>query len=141
VNIRLALLGLALAGCFSATQRREEDLIREARVFNDDLRWARFDQMGSSMLPEDRRLFLERVDLVNNDLVLCDFEVKSIRFDTGSTVATVTVTLDWYSKRDPNLRNTVLEQRWETRNGHWVMVKQRRSHGERFPLVTEAAAK
>ena len=139
MNIRLALLGLALAGCFSATQRREEDLIQSARMFNDDLRWARWDQMGSSMLPEERPLFLSRVDLVNNDLVMCDFEVKNIRFDTGSNAATVTVAIDWYSKRDPNLRNTTLEQRWETRKGNWVMVKQRRTHGERFPLVTESA--
>jgi len=141
VNIRLALLGLALAGCFSASQRREDDLIREARVFNDDLRWARWDQAGSSMKPEEKRLFLERVDLVGNDLVMCDFEVKSIHFDTGSSIANVIVAIDWYSKRDPNLRSTTLEQRWESHHGHWIMTKQRRSHGERFPLVTEPVAK
>ena len=141
MNIRLALLGLALAGCFSASQRREDEFIRDARMFNDDLRWARWDQMGSSMPADDKRLFMERVELVSRDLVMCDYEVKSIHFDTGSSAATVTVTIDWYSKNDPSLRNATLEQRWESRGGRWMMVKQRRSHGDRFPLVTEPVAK
>jgi len=37
------------------------------------------------MPAEDKRLFLERVDLVGNDLVMCDYEVKSVHFDTGSS--------------------------------------------------------
>jgi hypothetical protein len=141
VNLRLALLGLALTGCFSASQRREEDLIRDARQFNDDLRWARWDQVGSTMPAEDKRLFMERVDLVGNDLVMCDYEVKSIHFDHDSSAATVTVTIEWYGKRDPTLRNATLEQRWESLHGHWMLAKQRRSHGDRFPLVTEPVAK
>lgn len=141
MNIRLALLGLALAGCFSAAQRREEDLMRDARIFNDDLRWARWESMGTSMPAEDKRLLLERVDLVANDLVMCDYEVKSVHFDTGSSGASVTVAIEWYLKNDPSLRKATLEQKWESRNGRWMMTKQRRSHGDRFPLVTEPVAK
>jgi hypothetical protein len=142
VNIRLALLGLVLlAGCLSAAQRREDDFMRDARMFNDDLRWARWDSMGASMPAEDRRLLLERVDLVGNDLVMCDYEVKSVHFDTGSSGASVTVAIEWYLKNDPSLRKATLEQKWESRNGRWMMTKQRRSHGDRFPLVTEPVAK
>jgi hypothetical protein len=141
MKLRLLLLGLALTGCFSATQRREDDLIREARTLADDLRWARWDQMASSMPADEKRLFLARVDLVGTDLVMCDFEVKNVRFDTGSQSATVTVYIEWYNKVDPNLRNSTLEQRWETRDGRWMMVKQRRSHGARFPLVNEPVTK
>jgi hypothetical protein len=141
LNTRLALLGLALAGCLSASQRRQDDLMRDARMFNDDLRWARWDQMGSAMQAEDRRLLLERVDLVGSDLVICDYEVKNVHFDAGSSAATVTVFVEWYSKADPSVRNTTIEQRWESRDGRWLMIKQRRSHGARFPLVTEPADK
>jgi hypothetical protein len=141
MKLRLAVLGLALAGCFSATQKREDDLVRDARMFNDDLRWARWDQMASSMPAEDKRLFLARVDLVGPDLVICDFEVKSVHFATGSSAATVTVYVEWYIKSDPSLRNATLEQHWESRDGRWMMIKQRRSHGDRFPLVNEPVAK
>jgi hypothetical protein len=110
-------------------------------MFNDDLRWARWDSMGTSMPAEDKRLLLERVDLVANDLVMCDYEVKSVHFDTGSSGASVTVAIEWYLKNDPSLRKATLEQKWESRNGRWMMTKQRRSHGDRFPLVTEPVAK
>jgi len=109
-------------------------------MFNDDLRWARWDSMGVSMPAEDKRLLLERVDLVGSDLVMCDYEVKSVHFDTGSSGASVTVAIEWYLKNDPSLRKSTLEQKWESRNGRWMMTKQRRSHGDRFPLVTEPVA-
>ena len=141
MNLRLALLGLALAGCFSASQRREEDLMRDTRQFADDLRWARWDQAGATMPAEDKRLFMERVDLVGNDLVMCDYEVKSIHFDAGSSAATVTVTIEWYGKSDPSLHNATIEQRWESHHGHWIVTKQRRTHGDRFPLVNEPVTK
>jgi hypothetical protein len=141
MKLRLAFLGLALLGCLSATQRREDDLIRDARFFNDDLRWARWDQMGSTMPPDEKQLFLSRVQLVGTDLVMCDFEVKSVNFETPSTTAKVTVYIEWYMKTDPSVRQVTLEQRWENRAGRWLMVKQRRSHGDRFPLVPEPISK
>jgi hypothetical protein len=130
------------SGCLSATQRREDDLIKEAREFNDDLRWARWESMVTSMPGEDKQPFMSRVDLAGKDLVMGDFEVKSIRFDGGSQAATVSVDLEWYKKSDPTVRSTSLEQRWETRGGgRWLMVKQRRARGDRFPLVTEPVGK
>jgi hypothetical protein len=141
MKLRLAFLGLALLGCLSATQRREDDLIRDARMFNDDLRWARWDQMGATMPPDEKRLFLKRVELVGTDLVMCDFEVKAVNFESPSTAATVTVYIEWYMKDEPSVRHVTLEQRWENRTGRWLMVKQRRSHGDRFPLVTEPISK
>jgi hypothetical protein len=128
---------LALAGCLSATQRREDDLIREARMFNDDLRWARWEAMCADMLADDKQAFMSRVDLVGNDLVMGDFEVKAIRFDTESRGATVTVDVEWYRKSDPTVHSSTLTQRWEARDARWIMIKQRRSRGDRFPLVNE----
>ncbi len=130
-------LALALTGCLSATQRREDDLIREARTFNDDLRWARWEAMCADMLADDKQAFMARVDLVGDDLVMGDFEVKAVRFDANSQGASVTVDVEWYRKSDPTLRSTTLAQRWETRGARWMMVKQRRSRGDRFPLVNE----
>jgi len=111
--------------------------MHDTRQFADDLRWGRWDQVGAALPAEEKRLFLERVDLVGNDLEMSDYEVKSIHFDEGSSAATVTVAIAWFSKRDPTLRNATLEQRWESHHGHWIVTKQRRSHGDRFPLVNE----
>jgi hypothetical protein len=119
------------------TQRREDDLLRDARMFNDDFRWGRWDILGQSMTPEENALFQERKNLVDDNLVLADYEVTSIKFLQSSQAATVDVKLEWYKKNDPIVRQATLQQRWEFRGGRWMMIKQRRVRGDRFPLVPE----
>ncbi len=139
--MRILALAMALAaftaGCMTPTQRREEDLIHGARMWNDDFRWARWEIVGQSLTPEENALFQERRHLVENDLVIADYEVTSVRFAKGSQAATVEVSLEWYRKSDPTVRQAALQQRWEQRAGRWLMIKQRRVRGDRFPLVPE----
>jgi hypothetical protein len=133
----VALLVVDALGCLTPSQRREEDLVREARIFNDDFRWGRWDVLGQSMPPEENALFQARKDLLDNDLVIVDYEVTSIRFLQNSQAATVDVHIEWYMKSDPSVRQTTLVQRWELRGSHWMMIKQRRVRGARLPLVPE----
>jgi hypothetical protein len=123
--------------CITPAQRREDTLVREARMFNDDLRWTRWESMTAAMPKEDAAAFLGRVSAVEKEIELADYEVTSITFGPRSETATVAVKLDWFWRRDMLLKSTHLEQAWEQRNGRWTMVKQRRTRGERFPLVTE----
>jgi hypothetical protein len=132
-----ALVVTALAACLTPTQRREDDFVREARIWNDDFRWARWDEVGQSMPPEEHALFQARKDLVDADLVMADYEITRISFLHGSCAATVDVTVQWYKKSDPTVRQASLQQRWDLRNGRWLMIKQRRVRGDRFPLVPE----
>lgn len=139
---RLALGTVLLAsilGCFTPTQRREEELVQNARLWNDDFRWGRWDIVGQSMTAEENALFQERRTHVEEDLVMADYEVTSIRFHQGSRAATVDVNLEWYKKSDPSVRHATLQQRWENRAGRWMMIRQRRVRGDRFPLVPEPA--
>jgi len=106
-------------------------------MFNDDFRWGRWDILGQSMTPEENALFQERKNLVDDNLVLADYEVTSIKFLQSSQAATVDVKLEWYKKNDPIVRQATLQQRWEFRGGRWMMIKQRRVRGDRFPLVPE----
>jgi hypothetical protein len=134
-----ALLLTSAAGCLTATQRREEDLTTNARFWNDEFRWGRWDSVGQSMTPKENALFQERRHLVEDDLMLVDYEVTAIHFLEQSRAATVDVILEWYRKTDPNVRHASLQQRWEHRGGRWMMIKQRRVRGDRFPLVPEPA--
>ena len=133
----LVILFASAIGCMAPTQRREDDLLRDARMFNDDFRWGRWDILGQSMTPEENALFQERKNLVDDNLVLADYEVTSIKFLQSSQAATVDVKLEWYKKNDPIVRQATLQQRWEFRGGRWMMIKQRRVRGDRFPLVPE----
>jgi len=133
------VLAAGVLGCLTPTQRREDDLIHDARMWNDDFRWARWNIVGQSLTPEENALFQERRNLVGTDLVIADYEVNSVRFLAGSQAATVEVSLEWYRKTDPTVRQATLQQRWEQRMGRWLMVRQRRVRGDRFPLVPEPA--
>jgi len=135
----LSMLVSSMLGCMTPSQRHEDDLLREARIFNDDFRWGRWDILGQSMTPEENALFQARKNLVDTDLAIVDYEVTAIRFMERSEAATVDVKLEWYKKSDPSVRQATLQQRWELRAGHWMMIKQRRSRGDRFPLVPEPA--
>lgn len=137
----LALLVAMAAACvMTPTQRREDTLVREARAFNDDMRWARYEQLGLSLPQEEAALLVSRAAALGDDLVIADYEVTSINFKTGSEKATVVVKFDWYSKRATTLHATTLEQQWEYQGGRWLVARQRRLRGDRFPLITEPAA-
>jgi hypothetical protein len=136
----LATVCLLAACAVTPAQRREDTLVREARTFNDDLRWQRYEQLHSSMPAGEAQLLSSRAEAMGDDLAMGDYEVMSISFDEGSEAARVTVKFEWYSKRDPIVRAATLEQRWEYQAGRWLMTKQRRVRGDRFPLVTEPAA-
>jgi hypothetical protein len=134
------VLAASLLACFTPTQRREEDLVRDARMWNDEFRWGRWDVVGQSMTSEENTLFQERRKLVDAELVMADYEVLAVKFLQNSEAATVDVRLEWYTKSEPTVRQATLQQRWERRAGRWMMIKQRRVRGDRFPLVPEPVA-
>jgi hypothetical protein len=133
-------VGIFTAGCFAASQHREELLIKQARMFNDDWRWARWEAMATAMPREDAIAFQQRVQAVEEQLVLADYQVTAIEFDADKQGATVNAWFEWYLKRDPTVRKTTVLQRWEQRDGQWQVVKIRRTRGDRIGLITEPAA-
>jgi len=120
-------------------QRREDNLIRQARSFNDDIRWARWEQLPESLPRDEALLMRARASAIGDDLVMADYEVTGISFASGSEAATVRVRFDWYTKREPTLRSTSLEQRWENKSGRWLLMRQARTRGDRLALFPEPA--
>lgn len=135
-----ALLAALVAGCLSATQQRQDNLMRVARSFNDDWRWGRWEAMAAVMPREDAAAFRARVTALQKELQLADFEVLQVNFASDAESATVTARFEWYLKRDPTVRDTTIEEQWEHRDGLWQVVKLRRVQGDRFGLVTEPSA-
>ena len=131
------ILAAGLAACFTPSQRREDELMHNARQWNDDFRWGRWDVLGQSMTSEENAFFQERRRLIEADLVMADYEVTAVKFLESSEAATVDARIEWYTKSEPSVRQTSFQQRWERRAGRWMMIKQRRVRGDRFPLVPE----
>jgi hypothetical protein len=132
----LVVASLSLA-CFTSAQRKEDVLIKNARTFNDDLRWARWEAMTTVMPEGDALDFRNRVALLEEELEMADYEVHAITFAPDGTSAKVGARFQWYTKHDPVVRDTTLEQRWEYRAGTWQMTGMRRVKGDRFGLVPE----
>jgi hypothetical protein len=135
----LLVAALAAPACLTNAQRREDALTREARLWNDDYRWARWEQVVTLMPKDEAAALLARVELVRDELVIADSDFKSITFGSAMESAVVAVDLEWYNKRDMTVRHASFEQRWEYRDGQWLCIKLRRLRGDRFPLVTDPA--
>jgi hypothetical protein len=135
----IALVAVGFAGCLSVSQRREDVLVENARAFNDDFRWGRWETLAGSMVRDEGAAFLRRVQALEDELVMADYQVSSITFLENGEAAAVVARFEWYLQRDPVVRHTTLEQLWKYQDGRWAVAKMRRTRGDRFGLVTEPA--
>lgn len=127
------------AACISPGQQKQDLLLRSSREFNNDIRWARYDTAAGYFEPAEAARFMKRADLVEDELVIADHEMTSIKFDVPPVKAKTVAQFEWYTKREPVIRKTSVEQRWEIVGGDWRVTSQRRLRGDRFPLVPESA--
>ncbi|MDX2023423.1 MAG: hypothetical protein SF187_24520 [Deltaproteobacteria bacterium] len=125
--------------CISPGQQKQDQLLRSSREFNNDIRWARYDTAAGYFEATEGLRFLKRADLVEDELVIADHEMTSIKFDQPPVKAKTVAHFEWYTKRDPVIRKTSVEQTWEIVGGDWRVTSQRRLRGDRFPLVPESA--
>lgn len=128
----LVLAAMAAAGC-GAAQREPEPLDQAVRVYNDGLRWERFDE-AASRLPADRRDdFLDERDQLHDDLRISDYETIRVRFDGKQRRARVQVKYTWYlESRGVGLVHHAV-QTWHRGDEIWVMRGERHLRGETMP--------
>jgi len=129
--------GAITAGCYTPSQSRQDGLVRIAHEYNDGLRWHRTAQIAPHLPPAEVATFLARLDDLGDDFQMADYEVTAITFTDGGNGADVSVDFTWYNQARSLLRHTVVAQTWAFRDGEWLCLKQVRTRGDRFPLVTE----
>jgi hypothetical protein len=128
----LVLAAMAAAGC-GAAQREPEPLDQAVRVYNDGLRWERFDE-AASRLPADRRDdFLDERDQLHDDLRISDYETIRVRFDGKQRRARVQVKYTWYLESRGVVHETHAVQTWHRGDEIWVMRGERHLRGETMP--------
>lgn len=132
-----ATLPLAHTGCLAPAQRRQDDLSRIVREYNDGLRWRRFEQVVPHLRPAAAERLMARSASAAPDLEIADQEVTMIRVADGATRADVTATFTWYTQRSGVVRKTLVAQDWRFENGRWTCVAQRRLAGDSLPLLQD----
>jgi|GEM_PF-1234818 len=143
MSVGLATLAVAsfVAGCMTPAQEKQDNLLRNSRELNNDIRWARYDTAAAHFEAAEGLRFLRRADLVAEELVIADHEMTSIKFDAPPVKAKTVAQFEWYMKNDLVIHKTLVEQSWELSSGTWRITSQRRLRGQRFPLVPEASPK
>jgi hypothetical protein len=129
------------AGCMTPAQEKQDNLLRNSRELNNDIRWARYDTAAAHFEATEGLRFLRRADLVAEELIIADHEMTSIKFDDPPVKAKTVAQFEWYMKNDLVIHKTLIEQSWELMSGTWRITSQRRLRGQRFPLVPEASLK
>jgi hypothetical protein len=121
-----------LWGC-GAAQREPEPLDEAVRLYNDGLRWQRFDE-AASRLPADRRDdFLDQRDQLHDDLRISEYDVIRVRYDGKQRRAKVQVKYTWYLESRGVVHETHAVQTWHRGDEIWVLRSERHLRGEVMP--------
>lgn len=121
--IAAAALHLSLSG--TACQPKGDALSDSYKMFNNDLRWKRYDTAAQFMPPSMRGAFLEAVEKDEKDLNITDFEIKDVFADPDTGKAVVRVRIVWYMNNEAVEKRGMVTQTWELdkKTGAYVMTK------------------
>jgi hypothetical protein len=137
----LAVLGaLASPGC-GAAQRDVEPLDASLRVYNDGLRWQRFDDSASRLPAAQRDDFLDERDQLHEDLRISDYEVIRVRYDGKQRRAKVQIKYTWYLESRGVVHETHAVQTWQRGDTIWILRNERFLRGEPMPGLDGDASK
>jgi hypothetical protein len=139
VHVVLAL-ALATAASACAGGQRPEDTVNEAvRVYNEDLRWGRYESAALRLASKHRSDRVDEWDAHSKDLKITDFEI--VRIDPrGPEAARAQVKVSWYLESEQILRETSAVEQWERKGRNWMLVDEQRLRGHEMPGLPEPMA-
>lgn len=136
----LALVLIAsLAACGAAAQHPEESISEQVRLYNEDLRWGRFEAAATHLPEKHRSDRIDEWDQSGKDLKITDFEI--VRIDPrGTDGARAQVKVSWYLESEQILRETSAVELWERKGKLWTLVDEQRLRGHEMPGLREPLA-
>ncbi len=130
---------LACVGC-GAASKNVEPLDTSVTVYNEGVRWQRFQQAASRLPIEDRDDFLDRRDQLHEDLKIHHYEVIRVRYGPKQLRARVQVKYTWFLESRGVVHETHAVQRWQRDDSFWVMIGEHWLRGEPMPGVPDLEA-
>ena len=130
---------VVLGGACGMSQQTSETLDESVRVYNDSVRWQRYEAAASRLPAKQRSEFLDEMDQRAKDVKITDYDV--VRVDAkGAREARVQIKVSWYRDSEGTLRETHAVQTWERQGKTWVMVEETRIRGDEMPGLREPVA-
>jgi hypothetical protein len=124
----LALLLLAACGA----EGPQDKLRHSAFLFNDGLRWGRYQEVLPRVDPAAREHFMELHAEWGDKVQISDVEPVQYVFSEDGERADVTVQFTWYRIDELVVQTTRTTQHWEQRDGEWIMIGEEHVAGTPF---------
>jgi len=128
--VHCLILLLVAAACGAEGPR--DKLRRAAFMFNDGLRWGRYQEVLPRLAPEAREHFMDLRADWGGKVQISDIEPVQYVFSEDSQRAEVTVQFTWYRVDEMVVRTTRTVQHWEQRKGEWLMIGEQYVAGTPF---------
>ncbi len=123
--------------CACSVPKAGETLPDSVRIYNDGVRWGRYEVAANHVPAAQRSQFVDEADARAKDLHITEYDV--VRIDRrGEEEARVQVKLSWYRESEGTLRETQSMQTWERHGKQWVIVDESRLRGAEMPGLAEA---
>lgn len=135
VHVLVVLTALEIAGCLAP--RRVEPLGDAVRLFNDAVRWERFEMAATRVTPTKRDDFLDERDRLSEDLRISGYEVVRVRRDKTGRRAKVHLKYTWHLDSRGVVHTTHTVQRWERSGSSWILLAEDLLRGEPMPGVAD----
>lgn len=134
----LLLAGLLVSACVTVDNLQSK--LRETTAeYNRGIRWGDIDRAAEHLPAESQQAFLDQYEMVKEDLVIVDYEMTRLDYDTTTGVATSRARIDWHMDRVLVVKTTEIDQTWQFYDGRFVLVDERRSGGDPLAIFAEAA--
>jgi hypothetical protein len=125
------IAALLVAACGVAEGPREK-LKHTAFMFNEGLRWGRYQEVLPRIDPAARDHFMELHKEWGTTIRLSSVEPVQYVIDEDNEKAAVTVQFTWYRIDEMVEHVTQTVQHWERRDGEWLMIAEQHVSGEPF---------
>ncbi len=121
--LALAAAAAGAGGCASTAS--DTDLQRAVWLYNEGIRWKRFEQAAAFLPPEARDAFLERYHATEDRLSIESIEVRGVAAAEGTSEPSfdVTVVAAAYVLPSTVLQRVTIVERWVLVGGAWRMVR------------------
>src|ERR1041385_6816909 len=132
--MRTILLVVLLAAC---TPPKSGDTLGDSiRIYNDGVRWERFQNAAVHVPAAERSTFVDAADERAKDVKITDYDVVKVEQKTDR-VAIAQVKMSWYKDSEGTLHETQSVQTWERHGKTWLMVDESRLKGTEMPGLRE----
>lgn len=134
----LLVISVALAACSPKARGHEDDLLSDVRGYQEGLRWRRLEDAAARVPPADREQFLDRLERLEGELFIDDYEITRVKLAPGGEKATVQVKLTWHLDSVGVVYESVLESTWQKLGKGWLRTAETLMRGEAVPGVAVA---